>query len=128
MHTGSMVEWFSFVVAVGNLIVLTVTAVFVYQYLRETERIRVANEAQLEAQIRPEVESAASGRNSGIAARVDCARIDTATHGQGHFKKGARKHQAEPKPLKSPFACRTSSSSGISLELRSYFPAQNAAL
>jgi hypothetical protein len=41
------------IAGVGQVILLTVTAVFVYRYLRETERLRIAANEQLEAQIRP---------------------------------------------------------------------------
>ena len=41
-----------------------------------------------------QLKSTPKAGNCGDAARVDCARIDAATHGQGHFKQNARKRQA----------------------------------
>ena len=40
---------------VGQVILLTVSAVFVYGYLKETERLRVAAQQQVEAGFRPAV-------------------------------------------------------------------------
>lgn len=48
MHTGSFVDWLT-------LLVLSVNAGFIWLYLKETNKIRIANEAQLEAQIRPAI-------------------------------------------------------------------------
>ena len=48
MHTGSFVDWLT-------LLVLSVNARFIWLYLKETNKIRIANEAQLEAQIRPAI-------------------------------------------------------------------------
>jgi hypothetical protein len=46
MDSGSLVAWLT-------LLLLAVNAVFFWIYLQETKKIRIANEAQLEAQIRP---------------------------------------------------------------------------
>jgi len=43
MHSGSLVDWLT-------LLLLVVNAVLVWRYLQETKKIRIANEAQLEAQ------------------------------------------------------------------------------
>jgi hypothetical protein len=43
MHTGSLVDWLT-------LLVLSVNARFIWLYLKKTNKIRIANEAQLEAQ------------------------------------------------------------------------------
>jgi hypothetical protein len=48
MHTGSFVDWLT-------LLVLSLNARFIWLYLKETNKIRIANEAQLEAQIRPAI-------------------------------------------------------------------------
>ena len=63
---------------------------------------RIGEEAARHRAPHSELKSTPKAGNCGDAARVDCARIDTPTHGQGHFKKGARKRQAKPKALKSP--------------------------
>jgi len=46
MDSGSLVAWLT-------LLFLAVNAGFVWMYLQETKKIRIASEAQLEAQIRP---------------------------------------------------------------------------
>ena len=48
MHTGSFVDWLTF-------LVLSLNARLIWLYLKETNKIRIANEAQLEAQIRPAI-------------------------------------------------------------------------
>ena len=48
MHTGSFVDWLT-------LLVLSMNALLIWLYLKETNKIRIANEAQLEAQIRPAI-------------------------------------------------------------------------
>jgi hypothetical protein len=48
MDSGSLVAWLT-------LLLLAVNAVFVWLYLQETKKIRIANEDQLEGQIRPAI-------------------------------------------------------------------------
>jgi len=48
MDGASVVGWLT-------LLLLAVNAVLVWMYLRETKKIRIANEAQLEAQISPAI-------------------------------------------------------------------------
>lgn len=47
--------------SVGQLIVLIVTACFVYRYLKETEKLRLAAQAQVEATFRPAIIAIADG-------------------------------------------------------------------
>ena len=55
MHSGSLVDWLTLVVSAVNTVLLVVNACFVWQYVQETTKIRVVNEAQLEGQIRPAI-------------------------------------------------------------------------
>jgi hypothetical protein len=59
MDGASLVGWLT-------LLLLAVNAVLVWMYLRETKKIRIANEAQLEAQISPAIVVRNSGAPLGL--------------------------------------------------------------
>ena len=59
MDSGSLVGWLT-------LLLLAVNAVFVWLYLQETRKIRIANEAQLDAQISPAIVVRNKGAPNGL--------------------------------------------------------------
>lgn len=57
MDSGSLVSWLT-------LLLLAINAVFFWIYLQETKKIRIASEAQFEAQIRPALTVVVNGIGS----------------------------------------------------------------